>query len=370
MLNKNNILNTFSHLVSVDSPSKGERQMCDYIKSRLDDLGVKYEEDNTGDIIGGNCGNLYAFVDGDKALEPILFSSHMDTVEPSKGKKAVFGENGLITSDGTTVLGSDDLAGVTAILESLEEIIKNNVSHRPIEILFSVSEETLCDGTKHLDFGKLKSKDAYVFDLDGDIGMAAYTAPTIVSFKASVHGKSAHAGFEPQKGIHAVKAVAKAVSEIECGIFDDMSVNIGRINGGGATNIVPDLCTCLGEVRCFNHQKAVDKVAEIKAVFKKYCDEIGAALDFEEKICVKAFTTSTDCNSAKRFEKVCAKLGKKAEFVSTFGGSDNNYYANAGLDGFVVSTGMNKCHSTEEYTYDYQLVNATKLAYELMTSED
>ena len=93
-------------------------------------------------------------------------------------------------------------------------------------------------------------------------------------------------------------------------------------------------------------------------------------LDFEEKICVKAFTTSIDCNSAKRFEKACDRLGKKAQFISTFGGSDNNYYANAGIDGFVVSTGMNKCHSTEEYTYDYQLENAAKLAFELMTSED
>ena len=370
MLNKNDILSTFSALVSIDSPSKGERQMCDYIKSRLDKLGIKYEEDDTGKVIGGNCGNLYAYIDGDKDLEPILFSSHMDTVEPSTGKKAVFGKNGLINSDGTTVLGSDDLAGVTAILEALEEIVNNNISHRPIEILFSVSEETLCDGTKHLDFGKLKSKDAYVFDLDGDIGSAAYTAPTIVSFKATVHGKSAHAGFEPQKGIHAVKAVARAVSEIDCGIFDDMSVNIGRIEGGGATNIVPDLCLCLGEVRCFNHQKAVDKVEEIKSVFKKHADEIGTTLDFEEKICVKAFTTSIDCNSAKRFEKACDRLGKKAQFISTFGGSDNNYYANAGIDGFVVSTGMNKCHSTEEYTYDYQLENAAKLAFELMTSED
>ena len=46
MLNKNDILSTFSALVSIDSPSKGERQMCDYIKSRLDKLGIKYEEDD------------------------------------------------------------------------------------------------------------------------------------------------------------------------------------------------------------------------------------------------------------------------------------------------------------------------------------
>ncbi|MDD6568636.1 MAG: M20/M25/M40 family metallo-hydrolase [Eubacteriales bacterium] len=370
MLNKEDILNTFTSLVSIDSPSKGEREMCDYIKSRFDKLGIKYEEDNTGNLIGGNCGNLYAYVDGEKDLEPILFSSHMDTVEPSKNKKAVFGDNGLITSDGTTVLGSDDLAGATAILEALDEIKKNNIPHRPFEILFSVSEETLCDGVKHFDFSHLKSKDAYVFDLDGDIGKAAYCAPTIISFKITVSGKAAHAGFEPEKGVHAVKAAARAVCDIDCGIFDDMSVNIGKISGGGATNIVPDKCEVFGEVRCFNHQKAIDKVDEIKSVFEKRASEIGAKVEFDSRLCVKAFATDTTCQSAKRFENALNRLGKKAEFVSTFGGSDNNYFANNGLNGFVVSTGMNKCHSSEEYTYDYELINAAHLAYELMKSEE
>ena len=41
MLNKEDILNTFTSLVSIDSPSKGEREMCDYIKSRFDKLGIK-----------------------------------------------------------------------------------------------------------------------------------------------------------------------------------------------------------------------------------------------------------------------------------------------------------------------------------------
>lgn len=369
MLNKNDILNTFSSLVKIDSPSKCEREMCDYIKSYLENLGIECEEDNTGEIIGGNCGNLYAYVDGDNELEPILFSAHMDTVEPAKNKKTVFGDDGLITSDGTTVLGSDDLAGVTAILEALDEIKKNNVPHRPFEILFSVSEETLCDGVKHFDFSKLKSKDVYVFDLDGDIGKFAYCAPTIISFKAEFKGKSAHAGFEPEKGIHAVKAACKAVCDIECGIFDDMSVNIGKISGGAATNIVPNKCEVCGEVRCFNHQKAIDKVDEIKSIFEARASEIGAGVEFESKLCVKAFTTKTDCRAAERVEDICAKLGKKAEFVKTFGGSDNNYYVNNNFDGFVVSTGMNKCHSTEEYTFDYELENATRLAYELMISK-
>lgn len=370
MLNQNDILNTFKKLVSIDSPSKCERQMCDYIKSRLDELEIDYDEDLTGEKIGGNCGNLYAYIPGEKDAEPILLSAHMDTVEPSKGKKAIVHDDGLITSDKTTVLGSDDLAGVTAVIEALDEIKQNNIHHRPIEILFSVSEETLCDGVRHFDFSRLKSKCAYVFDLNGDIGTAANKAPTIISFEAVITGKSAHAGFEPQKGIHSVKAAAEAVYRIECGIFDDLSVNIGTIKGGKATNIVPDLCTVNGEIRSFDHQKAIDKSNEIKKTFELVCKKYGAALDYNAKVCVTAFETKTDCDAAKRYVQICKKLGIKAEFVKTFGGSDNNYYSNNGLDGLVVSTGMNKCHSVEEYTSIKELCNAARLAHELMTSEE
>ena len=97
----------------------------------------------------------------------------MDTVEPSKGKTAVVHSDGTITSDGTTVLGSDDLAGVVAILEALTCIVENNIPHPPIEIIFSVCEEKYCWGMNAFDFGKIKSKQAYVFDLDGEIGSAA-----------------------------------------------------------------------------------------------------------------------------------------------------------------------------------------------------
>lgn len=370
MINEKDIINTFRSLVEIDSPSKSERNVCDYIKSRFNKMNIKYNEDSTGDKIGGNCGNLYAYIDGDKNLEPILFSSHMDTVEPSKNKKAVIHSSGLITSDGNTVLGSDDFAGITAILEALEKIISNNLSHRPIEILFTVCEETLCDGVRHYDFSSLKSKDAYVFDLNGDIGTAAYCAPTIISFTSTMHGKAAHAGFEPHKGVHSIKAMSDAIMNIDCGIYDDLSVNIGTIHGGNATNIVPDLCEVKGEVRCYNHDKAIAKVDEIKKIFEKSAKKFNAKAEFVCKICVKAFNTDINESVSVRYKNTCEKLGVSAQFIKTFGGSDNNYYSNNGLNGLVVSTGMNNCHSVEEYTTKEQLINATKLAFALMTSEE
>ncbi|MFR6510968.1 MAG: M20/M25/M40 family metallo-hydrolase, partial [Eubacterium sp.] len=247
MIDSKRILQNFKELVSLDSPSLDERLVCEYIKKYLKNLGIDAVEDNAGEKIGGTTGNLYAYLDGTIDGESVLFAAHMDTVEPSKGKTAVVHSDGTITSDGTTVLGSDDLAGVVAILEALTCIVENNIPHPPIEIIFSVCEEKYCWGMNAFDFGKIKSKQAYVFDLDGEIGSAANSAPTILSYTAKFIGKSAHAGFASHLGVHAVKAAALAVTEIPCGAIDEgVTANVGIINGGTATNIVPDLCTVTG----------------------------------------------------------------------------------------------------------------------------
>lgn len=129
----------------------------------------------------------------------------MDTVEPAKGKKAVSHEDGTVTSDGTTVLGADDLAGVTAIYEAVRHLIETKIPHRPIEILISTGEELYCKGANAFDYSQVQAKEAYVLDLSGAIGAAAYAAPTLVSFAAKIQGKAAHAGFHPEDGINSIQ---------------------------------------------------------------------------------------------------------------------------------------------------------------------
>ena len=195
MIDSKRILQNFKELVSLDSPSLDERLVCEYIKKYLKNLGIDAVEDNAGEKIGGTTGNLYAYLDGTIDGESVLFAAHMDTVEPSKGKTAVVHSDGTITSDGTTVLGADDLAGVTAIYEAVRHITEAGAPHSPIEILISTGEELYCKGANAFDYSQVQAKEAYVLDLSGAIGAAAYAAPTLVSFKAEIQGKAAHAGF-------------------------------------------------------------------------------------------------------------------------------------------------------------------------------
>jgi tripeptide aminopeptidase len=370
MVNIQRILENFKSMVALDSPSHDERLVCEYIKKYLKSIGIEAIEDNAGEKSGGTTGNLYAYIEGDNSLSPLLFSAHMDTVEPSHNKVAIIREDGKITSAGDTVLGSDDISGLVSILEALTVIIENNLEHRPIELLFTVSEETHCGGSAFFDYSLLKSKQAYVFDMDGDIGGAANKAPTILSYEARFIGQSAHAAFAATEGVHAIKPAAKAISKIPCGaVADEMTANVGVIQGGKATNIIPDLCEIKGEIRSFDDSKVMTFFNEVEDICKASAEEFGAKVEIEYDIAVKAFNVEENSETAKRFKNCCASLGLSGELFTTFGGSDCNVFAQYGVDGIVVATGMNNCHAVNEYTSVNELKMAAKLALELMLSE-
>ena len=157
MVQTERLVQTFCRMVSFDSPSYGEREICDFLTEHLTALGLRVQEDDAAQRIHGTAGNLYAYLPATQGMEqlpPLLFSGHMDTVEPSKGKKAIVHADGTITSDGSTVLGADDCAALAAILEALTVMQENHLPHRASEILFSVAEETYCIGASVFDFSK------------------------------------------------------------------------------------------------------------------------------------------------------------------------------------------------------------------------
>ena len=120
MINKERLLQTFFDLIEINSPSRNERGVADYLKPKLEELGFQVIEDDTGEKIGGNTGNLIATKQGtsDTGLR-IFFSAHMDTVEPTECLKPVISDDGVISSDGKTILGADCKAGIAATLEAV-----------------------------------------------------------------------------------------------------------------------------------------------------------------------------------------------------------------------------------------------------------
>jgi tripeptide aminopeptidase len=358
----------FEDLIAIDSPTFSERDFCDALKAKLDYLGVSYDEDNAGAKIGGNCGNLYAYIDGGAPLEPLLFSAHMDTVDLPKGKKAFVHANGKITSDGTTILGADDVSGIVIILETVARLKEYGTPFRPIELLFTVAEERYCLGSAVFEYDRIKSRNAYVLDLTGKIGNAANAAPTILSFEINVKGQAAHAGFAPNDGIHAIVICAKAITEIGMGrVAKDVTCNIGTITGGTARNIVPDICAVSGEIRGIEHGQVILQWRHIKDVFESIASKFGATVNFSRKVDITAYHTPENSLAVKRFCRACERVDVKPEIKPTFGGSDQNNFSQNGIDGIVIACSMYAVHSTREYTLLDEMEKCVNLIMNIIT---
>ena len=370
LINSKRITDEFMELVSIDSVSFRERKMADCLVRKLKEMGFEVYEDSAGRAFGSDTGNIYGFLKGTIPGQPLLFSAHMDTVEPGIEKKPVLHGDGTIESSGDTVLGADDVAGIVEILEGIRSVKEAGVQYGDIEVLFPIAEEVYIKGTGNFDFSTIKSKEAYVFDLSGSVGTAAISAPSLVSFKISVRGRAAHAGFDPEHGINAVAAACLAVSQIDQGRLDDETTcNIGLISGGAGINIVPDTCVCIGEVRSFNHKKAVLQVEKIKSVFEKTAAGFNAEIHAEISVNMEAYKIDRSSHIVERFLKACGALELEGQLVSTFGGSDNNNLVKNGIEGIVLSCGMFNVHSRKEYTLVRELEKGTRLVAELITSQ-
>ncbi|QOX65656.1 M20/M25/M40 family metallo-hydrolase [Anoxybacterium hadale] len=359
------IFNTFKALTAIDSPSRGERNLCDELKQRLTLLGAELYEDRAGEQVGGDCGNLYAFIKG--AGEPVLLSAHMDTVEPSRGKRAILHEDGSITSAGDTVLGADDIAGVTIILEAITRIKEQGIPHRSVELLFPVAEEIYCGGSKYAEYDRITAKQAYILDLNGEIGEAAYAAPTILSFDIQITGRAAHAGFAPADGINAIAAAASAISEIKQGTRSDKAtLNIGKISGGIQGNIVPDLCEITGEIRSLSHENALSLWSETQKIFVHHAKAIGAEIKTDHRCTITAYETPMESRTVLDFQKACNAVNIKSSIHSTMGGSDNNNFALHGIEGLVIANAMRNIHSTSESTSIHDMETCVELIMEIL----
>lgn len=369
-INRERLLKTFTGLVNIDSPSFSERETAKFLTERLNRLGFSVTEDEAGKQIGGNCNNLYGSLEGRLPYAPLLLCAHMDTVEPCRNKQAVFHTDGRITSTGDTILGADDCAGIAAILEAVESLREDNIPHRPIEVLFTVAEEPYCTGAAQIDYTRINAKECYVLDLTGPVGRAALKAPTIFLFTAQITGKAAHAGFEPEKGVHAIETAARAISMLRMGRQDEETVlNIGSIAGGTVTNIVPEACTVRGEIRSYTHEKAVACLQRVEEAFLQTAKKMGAEVRFETRQACHAYETPQDHPVTLRFQKAARESGLSGELEATFGGSDNNFLSQNGILGLVLATAMNRCHSKEEYTTSAELVNIASLMYAILQKE-
>src|SRR5699024_6310748 len=141
-------------------------------------------------------------------------------------------------SDGTTVLGSDDKAGIAAILEALRTVKENNIEHSDIQVVFSIWEEGGLQGAKNLDYSKIDAEYAFVLDSGGSPGEITVKAPAQDAMTVEIIGIPAEEGLQAATGMSAIKVETKAIGNMMIlRVDEEPTAKIGIVKGGIATNI-------------------------------------------------------------------------------------------------------------------------------------
>ena len=363
MIDKKRVLDEFFALVSIRCSTLDERAMGDLLTARLHHLGAaEIHEDDAGKALGGNCGNIVANFKGTVAGAPtVMLTAHMDCVEPCANIKPSL-RDGVIRSDGTTILGADDKAGVVAILETLRQLKEKNIPHGDLQIVFTVAEEGGVNGSRCLDTSLLHADLGYTLDTHGHAGTAAFKAPGKNQLAVTIHGKAAHAGIDPDAGRNAITAAGRVLSAVPQGRIDEETTcNVGRIAGGTATNVVAETCTLHFETR------SRDK-AKLDALTQRMIDAVneavkgtGCTAEIDLKKDYDPYELPADALPIHYLRRAAEKLGFPVVLEEEGGGSDANHFNAYGVPTTVLGVGMTDCHTKEESLLEQDLYDAAEL---------
>ena len=376
MIDSDRLAETFTSLVKIDSLSRQEQNVSRFIEERLIKMGAQVEYDTAAEKVNGNCSNMVARFKGNTDVRPIFLSGHMDTVGPGEGIKPVF-KDGIFKSDGTTILGSDNKSAIAIILEVMTIVLENNLPYPPLELVFTVCEEIGLLGAKHFDYGLLTSEFGYILDSTDTEGIVT-RAPAANKITIRVFGKAAHAGAAPENGVSAISVASKAICGLELDrilgrIDEETTCNIGTIEGGMATNIVPDFVEIHGEARSHDEEKlkgVTDKIInafhDSARAFKESPDEelpkVIATVDAD----FPATHIPEDHPVIRLARKAADNLGMSLSSRTIGGGADANIFFGKGMPAGVLGTGMTDVHTLKESIALKDMENTALLILEIL----
>jgi tripeptide aminopeptidase len=362
----------FLELTSIASPSRHERPIADFVRARLEDWGLVVREDEAGVALSADAGNLLCRVvprghSGDADTRPtIALAAHMDTVAPTDELLPVL-EDGIFRNQRPTILGADDKTAVAALLHATDILFESGEPFAPFELLFTICEELGLQGAKQLGDGWPASPLAAIFDAGGSVGGMVVGAPSQITWKATFTGKAAHAGMEPEKGRNAVLAASKAIAAMELGRLDEQTTaNVGFIEGGAATNIVPERCVVKGECRSHDDARLTAVAARMVDALQMGATEIGVDVDIDMATEYRSFALTGRSPVVRLAKRAFTALGIDATMVSAGGGSDANILNERGIPTVNLACGMTGVHAAGETQSLDDLVASAAVALALI----
>jgi tripeptide aminopeptidase len=372
-------------LLSIEGLSGREGKVAAAVKKKLRAAGCKPSwigHDQAHRRIPGDyeVGNLILKLPGTVAGDRLLFMGHMDTVPLCRGADPVR-KGARIVSRGKTGLGGDNRTAVACLVTMVETILKHDLPHPPMTVLFTVGEEVGLWGARTVrlsDLGKPKMG----FNIDGgapaELEIGALGADR---WQAHVHGISSHAGVHPDHGVSAALIAARAIADIATrGFFGKIvkgsrrgTSNVGMIGGGEASNQVTDYVLVKGESRSHDtafvrtitdtYRKAFDRAAKSVRNHKKKTGKVRFVVETD----YEPFRIPKNAPVIQHAVRAAKSVRLKATLNYADGGLDANYLNARGVPTVTFGAGQHSPHTVDEYVNVKEFLGGCRYAVALAT---
>ena len=324
--------------------------------------------DSTGHLVRTPLGKALAIRKRPDAPLRIFLCIHMDTVYPADG---AFQKCELLDANTLRGPGVTDAKGGLAIMLIAVEAIERSPWAQNIgwDVLINPDEELGSPGSSPL-FEQAARRNHLGLLFEPAFGEADLVSERAGSatFTVVVRGRSAHAGRDPQAGRNAIHAMAAMVVSLARLSSDNITINVGKVEGGGAVNVVPDLAICRFNVRV----RTPDQQQMVMRDIERIVAETGNA----DGICVELHggfhrpPKPLDDATRRLLEATIAcgkELGLTIGHRRSGGVSDGNQLAAAGLPNLdSLGPRGGRIHSPEEFLLLDSLTERAKLTALLM----
>ena len=358
-MQKNNMILDLKTLIEMETPST-EKPMLDKFASFMSE----YIKKHTGlypEIIDSNiAGKILRLKIQGKREEQVLLLCHYDTVFPAGTLKI----RPFKIADGKAYgPGIFDMkTGLVQTIYALKALIKNNQLLNSVVLLITSDEEIESASSRDIIIDEAK-KSLYTLvmepSLDGSLKTERSGVGTIT---VTVYGKASHAGLDPESGANAIYEMAFMIPDI-ISLNDKnkgTSLNLDVINGGDRTNVIPDYCQGIMDIR-YRIPEESDRV--IKALNEIPVRIKRTRRQLEYTLRPPLIKTAKSEELFKKVKRIGSEIGLELSQASVAGGSDGNFcsYDCPVIDGLgAVGAGA---HSDSEYVIVDKIPERTALLY-------
>ena len=403
IVNQQRLLQRFLQYVAIDTTARedsedcpsslGQLEMGKLLVSQLQEMGISdASQDEYGIVMGTVPGNRDAPV--------VAFNSHVDTSPETSGKNvqpqvtenfdghditlpgdpskvitsaqcpALASAKGktIITTDGTTLLGGDDKAGVAIIMELANLLMENPEFPRgPVRVLFTCDEE-IGRGTDHIDIEKVNATVCYNFDGGGEnvVDNETFSADMAV---VTIHGINIHPAMAKDRMVNAIRIAGRFLDQLPAELSPERSegregfLHPYTIEGGVDSVVIKILLRDFETPKLQDYAELLQqKAAAIKAEFP------GSEIAIEIR---KQYRNMGDglVNETRAIEFAVVaheRLGRSCQLEAIRGGTDGSRLTEMGLPTPNLSSGQHNLHSPLEWACLDEMVAACEIGAEIV----